>query len=280
MLRAQVKFKSNFSRIIFSIIPSLRGNWLLASPLFRFLPNKASITLINNNTSIQIPIKLSQPSQFSQLKTLKLDLGTATVINDLLRNGDTFIDVGANWGYFSWVASVKNCSVIAIEPDDRECALLEKIPNVQVFNKAVDMEENKTISFSKPLIHQHLNADGKFALRHHKVLTTTIDSMRKLTNKPFSLIKIDTDGMDFAVLRGSVKTIETDKPNVIVEVSEESVTKQFGYKPSDIYDFMFKYGYRYAYCINDDAGQEKIIPVPNGQFLIKNILFTHIPYTA
>ncbi len=278
MLKANVKINSRLSDFVFSLIPHFRGNWLLTPPIFLLLGNKASIILDDGKNKMRVPLNISDPSQFSQIKTKKLDLGTATAINDLLKVGDTFVDIGANWGYFSWIASIKNCNTIAVEPDDRECKYLNKIPNVNVINKAVDYEENKTILFSKPLIHQHLHPDHRFAMRHYQVTTTTIDAIRQSINRPINLIKIDTDGMDFAILKGAVKTLATDKPNVIVEVSESSVTRNFGYEPSDIYKFMFEHEYQYAYCIIDDRGVEKISIVPKGQFLVRNILFTTSVY--
>lgn len=50
------------------------------------------------------------------------------IVLDVLRPGDTFIDVGANWGYFTIIASQRvgmNGRVLSFEPDPRLHAVLE-----------------------------------------------------------------------------------------------------------------------------------------------------------
>lgn len=66
-----------------------------------------------------------------------------------------------------------------------------------------------------------------------------------------SLLKIDTDGLDFFVLKGAKKLIERDRPTVMVEVWEKGM-RQMGYGSKEIIDFMKPFGYSHI-SIPDDG---------------------------
>jgi hypothetical protein len=57
-------------------------------------------------------------------------------------------------------------------------------------------------------------------------------------------IKIDTDGYEYGVVAGGIKTIEKFKPIMIVEFGKYTL-KKYGYKVEDLADLLTKLGYSF-----------------------------------
>jgi hypothetical protein len=55
-------------------------------------------------------------------------------------------------------------------------------------------------------------------------------------------LKIDVEGAELNVLRGAEKTINRDHPGILIEFSEDN-TRQFGYEPGAIKDWLEARGY-------------------------------------
>lgn len=142
------------------------------------------------------------------------------------------IDVGANQGKFSTLIKkiVPNSILIAFEPHPRTYKRLVEISKKNHF-KAV----NKGLSDSegKLKFYDYKNNDGSTHASLYKnvieklhseqsvchiVKVTTLDghmSKSKLDSKKISLLKIDTEGHEYAVLKGAQNLIKKKKIDVI-----------------------------------------------------------------
>ena len=95
------------TRWILRVVPDTRGNWLFGTKLFRAIRDArlARLSLHHSDFHSELRLDLSDPAQFTMVKRGRFDLMTAAVVCSALKSGDTFVDVGANWGYFTSIAS-------------------------------------------------------------------------------------------------------------------------------------------------------------------------------
>lgn len=132
----------------------------------------------------------------------------------------SLIDIGAEDGNYAMLLDFnKN---YCFEPNKRMCCLIytnmylrDKIKNTEVYNVALSDENNKTIVFngfsekSSP-VYEYCKRDDEQIL-----ITRTLDSF---DIKNVGLIKTDTEGFDYFILKGGIGTIkESDYPPILFE---------------------------------------------------------------
>lgn len=149
------------------------------------------------------------------------DSGAEALLASMLRPQDTFLDVGANIGYYSAFMSPLVSRVYAFEPDTRSLPALERnaraAGNVVVVDKAVsnvDGHLNLNVSTIPELT--FASATGV------EVRAVTIDSFvaaHGLTN--VGAIKIDIQGHDAAAVAGAKATMRSQQPLVLTEFSSQ-----------------------------------------------------------
>lgn len=146
----------------------------------------------------------------------------------------TSIDIGANRGDYSREIILNTDSfVIAFEPMKKSYIQLKKLeknfPNkIRCFNVALSdrngeneiyfqNQSSELASFEKNI--KHLSFIRKEDIRSKKTkvlkLDTFIEKENKLFKQGIDFIKIDTEGFDYEVLMGSLKTIHKFKPKFI-----------------------------------------------------------------
>lgn len=214
------------------------------------LPTPTGPTLITTSHGFHILVDPDDPNHESRIFALgTLEAGTLHVMRRLLRPGDCFIDVGANIGFLSLAASHMVGSggiVIAVEPLPRNHDRLvfnvdlNQIQNISTFRVALGSRsaeaviyENPTIGWGGPTLHH-----AEESAAGHDVLIRRLDEFAgALQLQQIRLIKIDVEGWELEVLRGSGKTL-TDKgaPALIVECS--ALHPQYGGKTADIFEYI------------------------------------------
>lgn len=138
---------------------------------------------------------------------------TTEYIKKNLKKGQTFVDVGANVGYFSVLASELGAKVLAFEPSKSNRELLEqntKDLDVQIFGKALSNENGSAILYTDTTPGQYsLMGSGK----GEAVETIKWDDL----NLPVpDFIKIDVEGFEKNVLEGMQSVLTTNKPITII----------------------------------------------------------------
>jgi FkbM family methyltransferase len=164
---------------------------------------------------------------------------TVIVLN-ILKEGDLCIDVGAHCGYYTLLFSkiVKEKGVvISFEPDKNNLSLLirnvklNKCNNVKIYPYAVSDNDSfailsvdeKTGFDSYIMEATKSNIDSKISM----VKTIKLDSLNY--EKPVNLLKLDVQGNEVRVLKGSHKVLINTKyvifeycPNMIVKRTKEN----------------------------------------------------------
>jgi len=174
----------------------------------------------------------------------------------LLAKGHTVVDVGANVGQFTlWAAKRVGTEgmVMAFEPD-RSC--FEKmVKNVQINSVKCVRAENIALSDFDGEAVLHLNDahddnQGQSSLSrlvHHRrsqpIICLKLDNFVEQEGvKKVHVLKIDTQGAEFRVLKGAVNVIEKARPAVILRCHEEKC-RTMGDSTVAVQEFFLDRGY-------------------------------------
>ena len=93
-----------------------------------------------------------------------------------------------------------------------------------------------------PQIKKELKNQPK--LKNVRVQVITLDQYVKKTGLQPDLIKIDTEGMDYSVLKSCEGVIKRFKPSILIEIAPEYLTR-YGHSSNDVHRFLGKYGYHF-----------------------------------
>jgi FkbM family methyltransferase len=163
--------------------------------------------------------------------------------------GGLIIDVGANLGFFSrlFVGFPQSPRVVAIEPESRNIASLRRgIAKwgdgrvVVVEAAAVDIDGVVNLNVDK-----NNHADHQVSDEGVPITGVRLDTlMTTMSLAPVSLIKIDVQGAEERVLRGSSALIHRDHPTVFTEIDPVRLAKQ-GSDPQAVLDILLGEDYEF-----------------------------------
>jgi FkbM family methyltransferase len=170
-----------------------------------------SQALLDGKITLSQAIRLALPSSLCSQETEQIR--QIVVLNqyhiELIKDGDTVVDAGANMGMFSvWVAkNYRHSHIYAFEPTPETFAILQKniapYPNIKAFNCALG--EKAGHASIVVMESSGSNYIGKGGI---PVEIKTIDSM----NIKLNFLKMDTEGYEGNILKGAAQTIRENKP--------------------------------------------------------------------
>jgi FkbM family methyltransferase len=159
------------------------------------------------------------------------------IIKKYLKPGVVFVDVGANIGCHSLVASKIASKVIAVEPEPNvrnrliENIKLNSIKNIIVYDYAISDYIGKAI-FYPPKNNQSNKVLGSLSFREQneeigfEVKVTSLDELLK--NEPrIDFIKIDVEGHNREVILGAKNIIKKHNPKILYEVDGTDIIQFF-----------------------------------------------------
>jgi FkbM family methyltransferase len=181
------------------------------------------------------------------------------IFSRLIRKMDVFFDVGSNIGYYTILACSVNdkIKVHSFEPARGAAVYLKKNVNINNIEQRVQIEEialsdsadtlmfheveNDKYRFTRHILSGESNASTKNLDREYKafeVASTTLDEYcEKNDITSIDLIKIDTEGAEYSILKGAEQTISTSRPIIVCEIlfdfnegKIESVMRSHGYE--------------------------------------------------
>jgi FkbM family methyltransferase len=176
---------------------------------------------------------------------------TALMMSQIGKN-EVAVDVGANIGYYTMLLAQRAKKVYAIEPDREIFGILKKnveennLKNVVLVNAAAGDQKGR-IKFYK---NEENDGDGRVVKSQNGKFVGFVNCLRLekiLQNEQkISLIKVDTQGYEPAVIAGAKKIIEKDSPVLFLEYTPEE------YKDKKMINFLTK-NYKNIWSINDFA---------------------------
>lgn len=192
----------------------------------------------------------------------------------LIEEGSTVIDIGAHYGIYSLIAAKKAKKVYAFEPVPENFKILNKniadnsITNLDPINKAVS-DRVEEVTFNVPWasdsagFYEHPNAE---TIKKIKVQTTTIDT--EVAEHNISLIKIDTEGHEIHVLNGLKNTLKNNKKAKMLIEYNPSCLARADCKGRDLLITIERLGYDMFAVHEDERDLVKLAPdMPTEQIL-------------
>ena len=152
------------------------------------------------------------------------------VLVGALQPGSAFVDIGANVGYHTFLAASivgTDGSVLAVEAQPENSRLLEMSKahngsdNVTIMPVALDREPGLLYLSSHLGSNAGLVAGSAANLLAGLGAVTYATTLDEIAPPRVDVMKIDVEGAEFRVLEGGRKTIERDKPLIVMEFSVE-----------------------------------------------------------
>lgn len=207
-----------------------------------------------------------------------------TIIRNLLKKGDTFIDVGANIGSLSIAAALtvgQEGHVLAVEPHPRIFTYLtgnlalNTIQNCRAVNVALG-DTIGTVRFSDRRFTDDQNSIGH-AQNQPQGIDVPLELLDNLTHELplINLLKVDVEGYELLVLKGAAQTLA--KTQYILFESFEPTFQQNGYSCTDLFKLIQSHNFG-IYQQNGD----KWLPIPEGYMSknVENLLAKHLTNNA
>lgn len=192
-----------------------------------------------------------------------LDYDMMHFIQRYLKPGDSFIDIGANIGLYTLLASSlvgKNGHIDSFEPVPKtvkrlkENISINKLTQVQIHPIALG-EKDSTLQFTQE--HDATNHVLNFN-RDNNVNSIEVSSKRLdrvISDRNYAMAKIDVEGWELPLLKGAENLLSSNNPPVLMLEINGSFTK-YGYKASDIINYLNSLGYDSA---RYDANKNELI---------------------
>lgn len=187
------------------------------------------VTLGNDNSLCLYVCGSFEPNEFS-------------LFDRVLKPGMTFIDVGANDGYYTLFAARRVGSsglVIAIEPSPRERGHLEcnlvrnSLRNVQVLTCALGAAPGHARLRLAHGIHSGHNTLGAFAHDDVEASSSVLVKLETLDAvvaqhelSRVDVVKIDVEGAEASVIAGGRNVLTTMRPLLLLEVNDAALRAQ------------------------------------------------------
>lgn len=258
-------------------------NWLIRTPTivfghglfhtFRKLDKSSNEPYHLTINGRDVWLDLSDPGSMWALKELSLGSIQTRLIEKLVQSADMFIDVGANQGIFSAVASAKLPAageLVAIEPQAAlaQCIRLTlQSSGLQKWSviESVVAEAIGEASLNVPAENRgeaHISEDGSSTHDQVVVRATTLDHLLgTLPQGKRVVLKIDVEGAELLALRGGRNFLSRTKPALIMEVNPEAMLR-FGYAPSAVATLLCELGYQDWAFIDDPVTRHPISDLP------------------
>ncbi|MAS04771.1 MAG: hypothetical protein CL534_08780 [Ahrensia sp.] len=180
------------------------------------------------------------------------DLAASLAVESLLKDGQSVLDIGANYGHFTLAAAKAvgpNGNVVSFEPNPKAYARLlvhldlNRLSWVTAKNAGLSDRAGR-MKLSIPQVN---SGEATFGLTRYEDVSTidvpvyTVDEF--LGDKKFDFIKIDVEGFEMHVLRGAKRIIERDRPLILTEVVGRHL-ESAGQNPGNLLQFFESLNYQ------------------------------------
>lgn len=219
---------------------------------------------IVNMDGVKFPCDLSLGKMARSMYCGSFDYEIKRLLLKHLKPGDTFIDVGANVGYFSAVAATKVGSGGQIHAFEPVPCFFQSVQQFKELNPQYQIVLNQCALGDSPcrtkIYENRENMGGHSILKgfvgdlleqEHEIDVIRLDDYiedKGLEN--ISLIKIDTEGYEYPVLLGMQRYFEktSQRPLIIAEISPKSFA-MLGHELKAFEEYVTRYSYQiYAIC--------------------------------
>lgn len=199
-------------------------------------------------------------SAIETLNFLDYEKDDSNMILNLINDGDTIFDIGANMGWYSILfnALFRSSEIHSFEPVPNTYSIF--IQNIELNNSINIIHNNFGLSNDDKNqdIYFYPQGSGNASLQNLSNSRDTIKIICKFktlnqyvndNNCNLDFLKCDVEGAELLVFKGGIETIKKFKPIVFSEILRKW-SKGFGYDPNDIFDLFRSIGYE-VFCCRD-----------------------------
>lgn len=212
--------------------------------------------------------------------------GTIQLLGDFLKKGSIFMDIGANIGLMSTIASKivgEKGRVYAVEANPKTIEVLRHncainlCENIEILPIALASEKGSAILYEN----WNVNRGGASLISQGDEHGITVSKERLddlfSPDSPVHLVKIDVEGFELEVLKGGFDWFKTQQPVFIIEVSTQR-SNQEGATPESIMSFVAELGnYSFYKQKGTKERRGKLVSVTSAQDLPEHDNLIAIP---
>lgn len=213
-------------------------NWILKAArrygaVLRTRPLR--VTLRHGTTFVY----LNDPRFFRVLEELHGDSDEFEFIKNQLHSGDSFVDIGANYGSFSLYATGivgPTGTILAVEPQPNIAAALRlafretEHPQARLWEGVCSSSAGR-VQIAIP----NSNSGEAFVTQTHNLEVNNVCHVEAMTLDALVgevsltgnvIVKIDVEGHEVEVVKGGNAFLSRRKPDVIIEVNQQALARQ------------------------------------------------------
>ena len=258
---------------LFFKVPFLKGTFFgVHQKIFKPLNLFNGLSSIQKHQNIKIKLNINDWIQQNIFFLGSYEEAELKVLANHLKPDNVFIDIGANFGLYSLIASQyigEEGSIFCFEPFPENykslCTnlSLNYLTRVTVENKAVGSEKGEL----KLYYNNKENNLGMVSSKKTKdsdfVTVTKVSLDDYLQTKYLgenTFIKIDVEGFEYEVLQGMKKTLQSYDPIILIEVLDSNSKNDTSNKPHEL---LCELGYKRFFI--DDNGNLSSDPCNQGR---------------
>jgi FkbM family methyltransferase len=190
-----------------------------------------------------------------------------SVIAEILKPGDTFVDMGSNEGYFSIYGAFlcgPSGKVYAIEPQSRlwnviiKNQVLNDQTNIQLLPYGIGSAKTELTMNLYPELNtgaSTFSSDYNFQIRFkflrsfmykkEKIKIITMNTLKSTLPSKIKLLKVDIEGFELEAIKGSTDLLASQTfENLLIEIHTGAL-KGMNQSEEELNDFIAKYGYKF-----------------------------------
>lgn len=201
----------------------------------RFGPD--DVGYIELDTGVELAVDAWDESVSYPITERSYEAHVRAALDAVLQPGMTFVDVGANIGFYTVLAAHAvgpTGTVHSIEPSSENCRLIllsvdrNDLTNVHLHPVALGATTGHS------LFHTHLGTNGGLATGQFDIVTrpsTQVVPLARLDGTvtgPVDVMKIDVEGAEALVLEGGRTLIDREGPVVVSEFSQDMLQRVSG----------------------------------------------------
>lgn len=175
-----------------------------------------------------------------------------SVLLSLVREGDKVIDVGANIGVVGLRLARKIFpgKVLSIEPDKTNFEAASQnvrrneVTNLSLLNIAVGHRQGTGVMHERAPGNRAGNRMAPDGTTGYEVTMNLLDALVEVDQlRPVRLLKIDVEGYELRVLKGSRRLLQEDRPLLFVEIDDNNLRDQ-GDSAAELVHVIWSMGYK------------------------------------
>lgn len=263
IVRASLKAKLS-ENVAWRAVPHIRNLFGAGSEEDKFL------TIFDHNLRMWVSLSNHIESQIFWQEVQEADRGQVRLLKSLLAPDHVFFDIGANVGVYSLLAAKRLSAgkVHAFEPSSIHCKKFQENMDLNGFQNVLLNQLALSTGYSEKKLYVPTGKNTGMAslykyqdsykeVEEEDVYATSLDGYVQANSVGrVDLIKIDVEGAESEVLKGSLEVLGHYRPTVMMEADCTHLARA-GRTPSQLIDFWKELGYA-VYRIGSSAELTRI----------------------